>query len=377
MSDASSIRRTSAVLAPTSGNANPKPGTLPGVLTPGSQQNNPGGTGFAGAQATAAGFFAGGIRFCLNPSGYYFTYTDTSGISRLRETGQAYINTGTQWTPVGNNPLDINVPLAANAIDQYVYVADRPYNVLSGSFVYTTPGGASCALQLGVCPFSQGVLAGAGTITTTNSSATVNGVSTTFTSALIGSAIFSPSGTYIGTVSAVGSTTSLTLAVAASNAWGGGTQVLTGSAWNYGPYLTGTGNLTASTATSAVTVTAAGFASSVTVGSNLYDQYGRTLGVIASVNSTTSLTLTANAAFNAAATTWSYSTLFIGVPAYGTNVFTATIPLTASPGIVQIGTLNATIANTQITTGQALALRFTGTVTGLAGLTGTVILQPQ
>lgn len=121
----------------------------------------------------------------------------TSGAMRVYATSLRYVKI--VWTASGSNDK-------ALAIIQNAKVS---LNVKEGAISgvdTTTPGDTQ-----------------AGTITVTLSGTAVTGVSTNFTSALVGERIFNSSGTLIGTVSSVASTTSLTLSSGAAVAVSAGT----------------------------------------------------------------------------------------------------------------------------------------------------------
>jgi hypothetical protein len=106
-----------------------------------------------------AGFFEGGIRFLYNQPGYVYTYTDSNGISKSRGTGQAFINSGSQWVAVGNTILHIPVQIIADDVSQYVFLADKAYNLVSAQMAYTAAGGTSALFQLTNCAPTSGQVA--------------------------------------------------------------------------------------------------------------------------------------------------------------------------------------------------------------------------
>lgn len=144
MSDASSIRKISTPLAPSIGGGYPAPGTLPSEAQVGS------------------GFYESAIRFQLNPAGYNYTYTDSNNISRTRNTGQAYVNSGAQWVPLGNVVLSVNAALATEAVDQNIFIADRPYNVVAVGEVHGTAEATATTLTAQVNKCTGTTVAGSG-----------------------------------------------------------------------------------------------------------------------------------------------------------------------------------------------------------------------
>lgn len=64
-------------------------------------------------------------------------------------------------------------------------------------------------------------------------------------------------------------------------------------------------------------------------------------------------------------------------PGSGSIMLTATFDLTAAINTVVAGTPSATLANTRLAAGDRIALAFTGTQTGLDGMTVTLKLIPD
>lgn len=168
MADASSIRKTTSPLTPplvpgstTQYQAGPFGGALPGTnvtqaVTASSFLTSLYGNVDDARQqfASSAGFYESAIRFQMNPPGYAFSFTDVNGVARQRSTGQAYVNSGQQWVPMGN--VVLTVPIAVVASEEValmpIFIADRPYNVLSVSETHTATGGASAAAALVQAP---------------------------------------------------------------------------------------------------------------------------------------------------------------------------------------------------------------------------------
>lgn len=160
----------------------------------------------------------------------------------------------------------------------------------SASFIFNGVAAQSTGLMV-----NNPVTAGTGTITTTTSSTAVTGSGTSFTSALVGSPLFNSAGTFIGTVASFSSATSMTLAA-------NGAVAVTAGAWSYIPAAVGT--ITTTTASTGVTGSGTSFTSAL-VGLPIFDKSGTYIGSVASVSSSTSLTLKANAAVTVSAGAWS------------------------------------------------------------------------
>jgi len=224
-----------------------------------------------------------------------------------------------------------------------------------------------------------------GTITTTTASKTVTGSGTSFTSALIGSPIYSSTGAPLGVVTAVAGGTSLTLsgnaganvtagawqhfdgasalvgtgtsfsgtepagtiiitagglAVGAVSSVGSGTAVtlagasqlpVSGSGWGYVIPTSGAGTITSTAGSTAVTGTGTSFTSAL-VGSTLYTTAGVQVGVVASVTDGTDLTLALPAFSGVSGAAWSYFLPHITVESNGSFSLTTVggaVPLAA------------------------------------------------
>jgi hypothetical protein len=157
MADASSIRKTTTPLAA------PAVGALP-IET----QNG-------------AGFYESAIRFQLNSSDYNYSYTDSNGITQKRTTGQAFVNSGYQWVPVGNVVLSIAVQNSDDAIDQNIFIADRAYNVISMQQVHAVAGTDASAVTAQITKCSGTTVPGSGVAVMTNTfnlKGTINTVQT-------------------------------------------------------------------------------------------------------------------------------------------------------------------------------------------------------
>ena len=80
------------------------------------------------AQAGAP-FYQGGIRF---------------------NTDQAWVNTGSQWAPLGNVVISIPIPLTTEDVDSHIFVADRAYKVVSVTESHITKSGSTNAAATAV-----------------------------------------------------------------------------------------------------------------------------------------------------------------------------------------------------------------------------------
>jgi hypothetical protein len=177
MSDASSIRKVTSPLAPAINTLYPATPTLP----PESQ--------------TGAGFYEGGIRFQLNPSGY--NYTPSAGVSR--KTGAPFVNTGAQWLNLAAEAISVPVSASLDATDQILFIADKPYNIISISEAHVTKAGQAGVLGvvklsptgLASVAFSASGGVGYGHAPTLTFSApqTLGGVTATATATVGGSAV--------------------------------------------------------------------------------------------------------------------------------------------------------------------------------------------
>ena len=127
---------------------------------------------------SATGFYRGGIRWYNNAP---------------------VVSTGTQWMPLGNVVIPVRYPVAADAVTQPVFVADRPYQIVSVTETHSATGGTSAAVTVekaasGVAPGS-GILALSATIDLTATANTpVSGSLAVPTTQASGSAVLNTSG---------------------------------------------------------------------------------------------------------------------------------------------------------------------------------------
>lgn len=76
---------------------------------------------------------------------------------------QAHINSGTQWVPVGNVVLSVPVVATAGEVDQNIFIADRPYRVVSVSESHAVAESTATTLTLTVKKAGAGVALASGT----------------------------------------------------------------------------------------------------------------------------------------------------------------------------------------------------------------------
>ena len=204
-------------------------------------------------------------------------------------------------------------------------ISNRP----SYYYVATTPIGAFDVTQTSTSRTTtvRSRVALTGTVSTA-ASTTVTGTNTRFTSELKpGSLLFSNAGAFLGAIATVTSDTVATLKANALAALGASIMYATGQRFadNGAPgtgIFAGSGTLTVSTASTAVTGQTSKFASELTIGDRLFDASGALIGTIATVVSDTSATLTANAAVNATTAAFEVSQYTPGKPIfvqYATN----------------------------------------------------------
>ena len=204
-------------------------------------------------------------------------------------------------TPQALIDTDFEYGLQPTKWESLQLVANRPsyYNNVTTPVAFTSLSTTSTSRTVTVNSQVQIT----GTITTTASTA-VTGQNTLFTSQVkVGSLLYSSTGTFIGAVSAVASDTALTLKANAlvtqttSAAFVTGQRFFDNGAPGTGIFA-GTGTITTTTVSTAVTGAATAFSTELRVGDRIFDPSGAFIGTIASVASNTSATLTANALVN-------------------------------------------------------------------------------
>ena len=170
-----------------------------------------------------------------------------------------------------------------------------------------------------------------GTHTTATGNATVTGAGTRYLTELkTGSVLYDNTGVFIGYVSSVANDTSATLKANGAVAITGATALATGQRFsdNGAPgsgIFSPTGTIANTAAQTAVTGTNTLFLSQIRVGDYLYNQAGALVGVVGSIASDTSLTLTAGSS-NAAS------------GFYGTSQYSISTSTSANPIFVQLTT---------------------------------------
>lgn len=90
---------------------------------------------------------------------------------------QPHYNSGSQWVGIGNVVLSVPVVLAANEVDQNVFIADRAYQVVSVSESHAVAEATASSLTLTVKKAASGTAIASGTnvlSTTFNLKSTAN-----------------------------------------------------------------------------------------------------------------------------------------------------------------------------------------------------------
>lgn len=89
-------------------------------------------------------------------------YVDTNGVLQVYN--------GTNWVPGGGGNVVLNVPVraAAEAVDQYVFIADRAYQLVSSEEIHVTAGNDAGAVTADIvkCTGTTAVSSGTTMITT-------------------------------------------------------------------------------------------------------------------------------------------------------------------------------------------------------------------
>jgi len=185
-------------------------------------------------------------------------------------------------------------------------------------FVYCSYGVSYIAVQSGDWNAqSTWAVSKTGTITVASGSTTVTGVGTSFnTEFKVGDKLYSSTGVYIGTISVIGSATSLTLASNSPAAYT--TESCNGQCVFYNTGTISTNGTTAGTGTGTI------FTTEVNVGDMLYTSTGTYLGTVNAIGSAISITFATNA-------TATYSGQFftgIGITQTGTISYNWATPVT-------------------------------------------------
>ena len=77
---------------------------------------------------------------------------------------QAWVNTGSQWAPLGNVVLTVHIVAAAGAVDQSIFVADRAYQVVSVSESHAVAEATATTLTVDVKKAGAGTAIASGTV---------------------------------------------------------------------------------------------------------------------------------------------------------------------------------------------------------------------
>jgi hypothetical protein len=182
----------------------------------------------------------------------------------------------------------------------------------------------------------------AGTITTSNASTSVTGIGTTFNDLAVGDQLYTSGNVYIGTISAIGNNTSMTLSTNAASTNAGITYTILTTLCS--------GTITSNNASTAIIGTGTNFTTQLVVGSILTTNSGTIIGTVASITDATHLTLVSNAASTNAGIAYSvYKT-----------------PFTNTDDIISSG-ISVTSAST-IQTYKTLTVDGTLTITGNLGV---------
>ena len=366
MSDASSIRRTTSVLAP------PPYGSAVGTLPPETQ--------------AGAGFFEGGLRFQLSGANYQYLDPVTN---KYRNTGIAYYNTGSQWMPIGTRIL--TVPLIAGLpLTQTVFIADRAYSIQS-IVAYNNVAVASTYLNIVSTPPQP--LVSIVDPTGAGSGAIVEAVVTAGTGAIASYTVIEGGASYGTGTYAVVTGPNTTQAVPGTVTLGTGavSSIALGTAGSgYNPAQT-PGSVVGTTITAGGT----GYSSSgntytyaAAAGNNGY--YGTMMALNSALTQAGGIVSavaisTAGTGFvlppTATITSGGGNATVTGVLATQNNVLSSPISLAATANYTQTAALSSTIANTQLQPGSKLHLMLCGSAGTSAETSGigviTIVLQPS
>jgi hypothetical protein len=80
---------------------------------------------------------------------------------------QVYVNTGTQWLPLGNVTIVTQIASINEAVDQNIFVADKAYTVTSVTEVHSTAGTDAGAVTAALMKCTGTQAASAGVAVTT------------------------------------------------------------------------------------------------------------------------------------------------------------------------------------------------------------------
>jgi hypothetical protein len=395
MADASSIRKTTTPLtfSTWSGNPGPLPGTLPGVNKSVSATLDDLRTSFS----SSAGFYESAIRFANNPLGYNYTYTNSNNQVVTRNTGQAYVNTGQQWCPIGNQVILDDIGTAAvDAFAGAIYLAERPYNVLSFQAVVNTAVGATSTAALYSAPATPTVvISGPGTGATAIANVTA-GVIQSFTvingGSGYGSVASAVSVTLVGTYATAAVVGAVTLsggAITAIALTSGGTGyvnpivlgqvgcIVTSSIGGTGAVVVPTvagGILTAFVVLAGGTGYTAATTTITVTGTNTAQALAGTIVCTAGAITSVALSGTNGTGYVAANST---ASLAAYTPCTQVSNPINLNPASSGLNVIQTGSLVSSIPATQIATGARLGIVFNGTAPTAAVGTCQIVLQPS
>jgi hypothetical protein len=77
------------------------------------------------------------------------TNVPTIAASSIRYSGdELQVATPTQWVPLGRVVLTAALPVSADGVDQYLFLADRAYQIVSVQEIHTTAGGSGAQVAV-------------------------------------------------------------------------------------------------------------------------------------------------------------------------------------------------------------------------------------
>lgn len=93
------------------------------------------------------------------------TATAVSGDIYVDTNGVLQVYNGTNWVPGGGGNVVLNVPVraAAEAVDQYVFIADRAYQLVSAEEIHVTAGNDAGAVTADIVKTSGTTAVSSGT----------------------------------------------------------------------------------------------------------------------------------------------------------------------------------------------------------------------
>ena len=295
---------------------------------------------------------------------------------------QMYVNTGSQWSGTADVTITVPIPISANDVNQNIFIADKPYNVVSVSETHSTASSdTSCTgntAVLGTTATGTAVLGSAGSAGTVVSitlgtggtayasaptvtlSAPTSGVTATATAAINGSGIVTG---YTVTNAGSGYVSAPTVTVAAPGTVASITLGAGGTGYGVAPIVTiaappaGSGHTTA-TATATISVGAVTGFTITSAGS----------GYVTAPTVTVAPPPGTTIAVNKCTETQT--------PAQGSSVLVSPLSITTAANTPQSGTV-VTTAVAKMAANDRLSLSIAGnTSDNYAGGNITVVLQP-